>query len=153
MNLEVFTELSTVQTQSHWVFAMLAFAIGLWILLARKGTRKHVLLGRIWLFTMSVVSLSALFVKNNEPGDLLHMAAGFSYIHLLIPFTLSMLYLGVRAIRAGNVIAHRYFMISTFVGSLVLAGAFTFLPGRHMHTLFFADERAVQEQVEAGIKK
>lgn len=153
MNWEVFTELSRLPTQAHWLVAIAAFALGLWILIATKGTRRHVRLGRLWLALMTVVSLSAMFVKNNDPESPIYMAYGFSFIHLLVPFTLLMLYLGVKAIRSGNVTAHRYIMISTFLGSLVLAGALTFLPGRHMHSLFFADELTIQKKIEAGVKK
>jgi uncharacterized membrane protein len=38
-----------------------------------------------------------------------------------------------------NVAQHRRAMIGIFVGALVIAGAFTFLPGRIMHAVAFGN--------------
>lgn len=153
MNWTVFTVLSSLQTQVHWVLALSALGLGSAILLRRKGDAVHKLLGRLWVGIMVVVSLTAVFISNNEPGELLYMAFGFSYIHLLVPFTLAMLYVGIVCARRKLFGAHKIIMVATFCGSLVVAGAFTFLPGRHMHSLFFADEAEVRMQVEQGVKK
>ncbi len=153
MNWMVFTDLTSLPTQFHWVLALVALAIGVVVLMRRKGTRSHVALGWAWIGTMLLVSLSALFVSNNTPEDALWLGFGFSYVHLLIPFTLTFVYVGVRSIRRGRVKAHRALMTITFFGSLVLAGALTFLPGRHMHTLFFGDEATVAQQLKDGVKK
>ena len=44
-------------------------------------------------------------------------------------------------------------MIFTFIGSLVVAGIFTFLPGRHMHTVFFGDATLIRLSIEEGLKR
>ena len=153
MHWEVFTELSRLPTQIHWLLAVGAFVIGLIILARQKGTRSHVALGRLWVGIMIIVSLSAIFIGSNSPDNPISIGFGFSYIHLLIPFTLVCLFLGIRHIRRGNMQAHKRFMTMTFFGSLVIAGAFTFLPGRHMHTLFFGEQEDVTQRIEAGYKK
>ena len=48
-----------------------------------------------------------------------------------------MLVLAVLHARRHNVSAHRKAMISIFFGALVVAGLFTFLPGRIMHAVVF----------------
>jgi len=61
----------------------------------------------------------------------------WSPIHLLAIFTLVMLPLAVSRARRHQVERHRWAMISIFTGGLVIAGAFTFLPGRIMHGVAF----------------
>lgn len=56
-------------------------------------------------------------------------------IQLLAIFTLITLPLGVRHARRHSVNAHRRVMLSIFFGALVIAGGFTFLPGRIMHAI------------------
>ncbi len=64
----------------------------------------------------------------------------FSPIHLLGIFTLVMLPLAVLAARRHNVRRHARIMIGTFVGALIIAGAFTFFPGRIMHDVLFGTD-------------
>jgi uncharacterized membrane protein len=65
------------------------------------------------------------------------MIGPFSPIHLLSLFTLAMLPLAVLHARNHRVERHRKAMTSIFVGALVIAGAFTLLPGRVMHAVVF----------------
>jgi len=61
----------------------------------------------------------------------------FSPIHLLSIFTLVMLPLAVWHAHRHRVAFHRKAMLGLFFGALVIAGAFTFLPGRIMHAVAF----------------
>ena len=61
----------------------------------------------------------------------------FSPIHLLSIFTLAMLPLAVAHARRHAVERHRRAMMGLFLGALVIAGVFTFLPGRIMHAVVF----------------
>src|SRR6266508_4037784 len=56
----------------------------------------------------------------------------WSPIHLLSIFTLIVLPIAVWRARRHKVADHRRIMIMIFVGALVIAGLFTFLPGRIM---------------------
>jgi uncharacterized membrane protein len=56
---------------------------------------------------------------------------------LLSIFTLAMLPLAVWRARQHDVRKHRRAMLGLFVGALVIAGVFTFLPGRIMHAVVF----------------
>ena len=61
----------------------------------------------------------------------------WSPIHLLSIFTPIMLVVGVLAARGHNVRRHKITMISIFAGALLVAGLFTLVPGRIMHTVIF----------------
>ena len=115
--------------QIHVAAAVLAFVLGLWLLLRRKGTAPHRALGRLWVGLMLVVAISSYWIRDAN--------GGFSWIHGLSVLTFAMLVLAVWAIRTGRRTAHRWTMIGVFFGALVGAGAGTLMPGRLMHTVLF----------------
>ena len=152
MNWQVYTQLSTLQVQIHWMAALLSMLLGVTIFLRRKGDSAHRFIGRLYGLTMVITAVSAFFIRSPVDGQAPSLLAGFSLIHLLIPYTLLSLFMAIRAIRQGDVRAHRMGMISTYVGGLIIAGAFTFLPGRHMHTFFFGDPVEIQQNISKGLK-
>lgn len=113
--------------QVHAFAAMAAFGLGLVQFSAPKGTLPHRTLGWIWVALMVVVSLSSFGIHG------IRLWGPFSPIHLITIFTLVMLPIGVMYARRHRVRGHRITMISIFVGALVIAGAFTFIPGRLMY--------------------
>jgi uncharacterized membrane protein len=115
----------------HAFAAMAAFALGIVQFAAPKGTLPHRTLGWIWVVLMAVVALSAFWIHQ------IRLVGPWSPIHLLSVFTPVMLALGVFYARRHNVRGHRITMISIFAGALVLAGLFTFVPGRVMHAAVF----------------
>jgi uncharacterized membrane protein len=117
--------------QLHAFAAMSAFALGLVQLAAPKGTLPHRTLGWVWVMLMLIVSVSAFFIHQ------LRVWGAWSPIHLLAVFTLIMLPVAVMAAHRHAVERHRRVMIGIFVGALVIAGLFTFLPGRIMHAVVF----------------
>ncbi len=119
--------------QLHVACAVLALVIGTAMLFWRKGTPLHKALGRIWIGLMLGVSLSSFLISE------IRLLGPYSPIHILSLFTLFGLWGGWQAIRAGDVKTHRTTMISVYGGGLIGAGLFTFLPGRIMHQVVFAD--------------
>ena len=117
--------------QVHAFAAMAAFALGLVQLAAPKGTLPHRMLGWIWVTLMLVVSVTAFFVHQ------IRLWGPWSPIHLLAIFALVMLPVAVSAARRHAVERHRRAMIGIFVGALVIAGLFTFAPGRIIHAVAF----------------
>jgi uncharacterized membrane protein len=115
----------------HAFAAMSAFVLGLVQLAAPKGTLPHRTLGGIWVAIMFVVAISSFFIHQ------LKVWGPWSPIHLLSIFTLVMLPLGVWRAHNHQVQRHRWAMISIFVGALVVAGLFTLMLGRIMHTVVF----------------
>ena len=119
--------------QLHAFAAMAAFVLGIVQFSAPKGTLPHRTIGWIWVCIMVVVAGSASGFTKSGSG------ATWSPIHLLAIFTLVMLPVGVWYARHHNVIGHRSTMIGIFVGALIIAGLFTFVPGRIMHAVTFGN--------------
>lgn len=117
--------------QLHAFAAMGAFALGTVQLAAPKGTVPHRIVGSIWVLLMLVVSISAFFIHE------LRIWGPWSPIHLLAIFTLVMLPIAVWRAHKHAVEQHRRAMLGLFFGALVIAGLFTFLPGRIMHSVVF----------------
>jgi uncharacterized membrane protein len=59
-----------------------------------------------------------------------------SYIHLLSGGVAILVPMAIAAVKRGDLKAHRRGMTRTFVGGLIIAGAFTFVPGRLMWLIF-----------------
>ncbi|MFN3766007.1 MAG: DUF2306 domain-containing protein [Aliihoeflea sp.] len=119
--------------QMHVAAAIGALVLGSVVLFHRKGDRLHRLGGRIWAALMVIVALSSFFIHE------LRLVGPWSPIHLVSVATLWFLFDGVRLARRGRITAHRRTMQGTFFGGLIVAGGFTFLPGRLMHDVMLAD--------------
>jgi uncharacterized membrane protein len=78
---------------------------------------------------MMLVAAISLGMTGINPGH-------FSYIHLLSVLTLVNIPYAIWMRRRGNVAAHAWAMSSNYAGLLV-AGAFTLVPGRLMHAVVF----------------
>jgi uncharacterized membrane protein len=115
--------------QFHAFAAMSAFALGLVQFAAPKGTLPHRTVGWIWVTLMLIVALSSFWIHN------INLWGPWSPIHFLSIFTLVMVPLAVYAAHKHRVTTHKRAMISIFLGALVIAGLFTFVPGRIMHAV------------------
>lgn len=117
--------------QLHAFAAMAAFALGIVQLAAPKGTIPHRTLGWVWVGLMAAVALTSFRIQG------IRLWGPWSPIHVLSIVTLLSLTLGIRHARRHAVHRHRQIMIGLFAGALVIAGLFTFLPGRIMHAAAF----------------
>lgn len=117
--------------QVHAFAAMAAFALGVVQLSAPKGTIPHRTIGWIWVGLMLTLALTSFWIHE------IRLVGPFSPIHLLSIFTLVMLPIAVLHARRHSVNAHRKAMIGIFTGALVVAGFFTFVPGRIMYKVAF----------------
>lgn len=115
--------------QFHAFAAMTAFGLGLVQFAAPKGTLPHRTVGWIWVALMTVVAVSAFFIHE------IRLWGQWSPIHLLAIFTLIMLPIAAWHAHSHAVAKHRNRMVAIFIGALVVAGAFTFLPARIMHAV------------------
>lgn len=122
---------ASLAIQIHALAAILAFVLGGMILFRRKGDRAHRMGGRIWVGLMLAVCLSSFFIHT------IRLWGPWSPIHLLSISTLVGLARGVWLARSREIIGHRRIMQMTYVGALLIAGFFTFLPGRIMFEVFF----------------
>ena len=113
--------------QWHAAAAAAAFSLGMVQLVAPKGTIPHRAIGWAWVVLMLAVTLSSFPIQE------LRVWGGWSPIHILSLFTLVMLGVGIWHARRHAVQHHRWTMIGLFFGALLIAGLFTFVPGRIMH--------------------
>jgi len=130
MSLEPLLQASPT-IQIHAFAAMSAFVLGIVQFTAPKGAIPHRAVGWLWVAIMVVVSVTAFFIHE------IRLWGPFSPIHLLAIFTLIMLPLAVRHARRHAVQHHSRAMIGIFTGGLIIAGLFTFLPGRLMNAVAF----------------
>ena len=117
--------------QLHAFAAMAAFALGIVQFASHKGSLPHRTIGWVWAALMFTVAISAFWIHE------LRVWGPWSPIHLLAIVTLITLPLGLWYAHTHNVRGHKATMISIFFGALVIAGLFTFVPGRIMYALFF----------------
>jgi uncharacterized membrane protein len=130
MNLGVVAE-APLTVKIHMATVIPAFFIGTWLIFfSTKGARFHRTLGVVYLTLMTVTAIDALFVRVIDPGRL-------SLIHLFVPLTLFGVLTTILALKRGNVAAHQRSMVGVYIGGLLIAGAFTFAPGRLMYGIFF----------------
>ena len=119
----------------HMTTALAALAIGPVALWARKGAvqrpKLHRAFGYAWVTLMIVTAVSAVFIRDYQLPNI----AGYTPIHLFVPFTLLGLVGAFRALAQGNIAKHRQHMISLYVGACVVAGAFTLMPQRFLGQL------------------
>lgn len=106
----------------HLACVVPAVPLGAFVLLRRKGDALHKALGRVWAFLMMGTALSSFGLTGLGAG-------AFSPIHLLSVLTLVTLPLAVIDARRGRIAAHRRTMVIIYV-SMLVAGAFAFVPGR-----------------------
>ena len=130
MNLAPLADASAA-VQLHAYAALAAFALGVVQLARVKGTGSHRALGYIWVALMLVVAASSFWIHE------LRLWGPWSPIHLLSVFTLAMLPYGILMARRHSVRAHKLTMLGLFGGALVIAGIFTFAPGRIMYRVVF----------------
>ena len=120
-----------VAIKLHLFAVLLAFAIGVALLIGVKGRTFHRTLGWVWVVAMMTGAVSSLFIRIINHGSL-------SYIHLLAGWTIVALPMAVFAARTHRVKAHARFMTGLFTGGLILAGLLAFMPGRLMWNMWFS---------------
>jgi len=112
----------------HLFAAAAAIALGAFQLARPKGTGSHKAIGWTWVALMATVAVSSLWIPS-----FLH----FTWIHLFTLVTAITLPLAIWRIRHGNVRGHASAMTWLFTGGLVIAGAFTLVPGRLLGNLLW----------------
>ena len=116
--------------QIHLVAAFLALGLGIAMWMRPKGTRGHKLVGRGFIVLMIVTAFSAIFIRQINNGD-------FSFIHLFVPLTFLGVWQAITRIRRKDVKGHVKAVKGMFFGALLIPGALSFLPGRHLWMVFF----------------
>ncbi len=121
-------------TYAHLATILPAFIIASYLLFARKGTNTHRMLGRIYMLLMLLTATITLFMSA-EVGPTIFNHFGF--IHLFSFFIFYSIPAAYLAIKKGNIERHKGIMKGLYFWGLLVAGAFTFTPGRMLYNLFF----------------
>lgn len=117
--------------QVHVAGAISAFLIGTVLMFGPKGKGYHKTLGWMWVTAMAVTAVSSFFITGL-------MGKWYSPIHALSAWTVLGLPFAVAAARRRKVQEHRKAMTGMFFGGIIIAGLFSFLPGRIMWNMLFA---------------
>ncbi len=125
--------MSTPIIQAHTLAACVAFVLGPIALLRRSRDRIHRLAGYGWVIAMALTALTALGIFE------LRVIGPLSPIHGLSGLVAVMLWLGLRDIRAGRVVAHGRRMVQLHIWTMGIAGLFTLLPGRRMSQVLLSE--------------
>lgn len=118
----------------HLYTVVPAFVLGTISLLMKKGTQFHKIIGRIYMVLMLFTASVTLFMSAEVGPTLFNH---FGWIHLFSFLTLWTVPTAYIAIKNGNVKSHKRKMIILYFGAIIIAGGFTFFPGRYLHSIFF----------------
>ncbi len=105
-----------------------ALPLGAWVLSRRKGTPAHKMAGRIWMALMFITAIDSFWVRS--------VTGHIGPIHILSALTIVIVPLSIAQARRGNIAAHKRMAVGLYIG-LIVAGAFTLLPGRLIGNLVF----------------
>ena len=138
MSLQPLLDASWV-IQVHAFGAMAAFVLGLFQLIAPKGTLPHKIIGLIWVLLMTAIATSSIFIRPSVLGYDLPLIKWFSWIHLFTVLTFYGVIQGTYFLLRGGpgLKFHSRPFIGIFIGGLVVAGGTAFLPGRIMYQVAF----------------
>ncbi|NCP07264.1 MAG: DUF2306 domain-containing protein [Flavobacteriales bacterium] len=118
----------------HLATVFPAFILGTVSLILRKGTPVHVVIGRIYMVLMLFTAFVTLFMSAKVGPTLWNH---FGWIHLFSFLTIYTVPTAYLAIKNKNVKAHKRKMILLYFGAIIIAGGFTFAPGRYLYSVFF----------------
>ena len=138
MSLQPLFDASLV-IQVHAFAAIAVFFLGIFQLAAPKGTLPHKSLGAVWVLLMACVAISSIFIRPSVQGYDLPLLQWFGPIHLFTVLTFIGIIRGIMRLLVGGpqLKHHASAFIAIYVGGLVIAGGFAFLPGRIMHKVVF----------------
>lgn len=119
--------------QIHVVCAIIAVALGLFVVVRERRDRLHKVTGYIWAVSMATVAVSSFWIQEYA------LIGPFSPIHLLSVLTLWSLWAVIRHAIAGRIKAHRAVFRNLYWYGLLVAGTFNFLPGRRMNEVVFGE--------------
>jgi len=117
----------------HITAALSALALTPAVLWRQRRDRLHKICGYLWVTLMAATALSAFGISN------ISSTGWFSPLHALAVLTLWSLWYAIRAIRRGDVEAHRKALRNLATGGLGVPMVLIFLPGRRFSNTFFAD--------------
>jgi len=111
---------------SHAIVAIAATVVGGIQMLRPKGGSFHKAIGYLWVVLMLYVAMSSFFIHD------IKQFGSWSLIHVLSVAIVVSLIFSIYWVRTGNIRLHKTAMVSMYTFGLIVAGFFTFSPGRIM---------------------
>lgn len=118
----------------HLATVVPCFVIGTILLLIQKGTKTHIIYGRVYMALMMITAIITLFMPAHVGPTVLNH---FGWIHCFSFLTIYTVPTAYWAIKKGDIKSHKRKMILLYFGAIIIAGGFTFTPGRYLHELLF----------------
>jgi len=116
--------------QIHVAAAIFALIIGAVIILLPKGTGFHRTLGWSWVASMIILAVTSVVMTVDLRG-------GINPLHVFTALTVLSLWAALTGIRRGDVRRHAGSMVGLYLGGLIIAGLFAFIPDRMMWQAVF----------------
>jgi uncharacterized membrane protein len=121
----------------HIAVATAAIVLGPLAIWARKGHNQgqpqrpwlHRAFGYAWVTCLLLTAISSIWIRDYRLPNI----AGYTPIHLMVPFVFTMLFFAFHALAIGNIRRHQRFMVGTYIGACLVTGGLTLVPGRLMH--------------------
>ena len=119
--------LQNIAVTLHVVTVIPCVPLGLYLLLAPKGTSMHKQLGKLWVALMVVTATATLWI---------HGLGNFSWIHIFVPLTYRAAYMIVASACVRDFKKHKNEILGLFLGALMIPGIWAFIgDGRLMNTM------------------
>lgn len=118
----------------HLVTIVPCVFLGAYLIGFQKGTAKHRALGKAYMGLIFFSSCVSLFMEARVGPQLL---GHFGWIHSLSFLTMLTVPKSIRAVQKGNIAVHKRTMVLLYFSGLLIAGGFTFVPGRFLYEVFF----------------
>ena len=118
----------------HLITVVPCFVIGTILLLIKKGTNLHKKLGQVYMVLMMITACVTLFMPAHVGTRILNH---FGFIHSFSFLTIYTVPTAYIAAKKGDIKSHKRKMILLYFGAIIIAGAFTFTPGRYLYEIFF----------------
>jgi uncharacterized membrane protein len=134
MNAQNYATIYLPLAYAHLATVLPAFAIGTYMMIVRKGNALHRALGKTYMVLMLVTATITLFMPAAVGVKLFNH---FGFIHLFSVLTVVSVPQAYFAARRHDVKTHRNNMIGLYIGGLIIAGGFAFMPGRLLHAWLF----------------
>ena len=117
--------------QVHIIAAVLALILGPIALYRRRRDRTHKVVGYVWVTAMAVLAVGSFLIPSH------FTPIGIGPLHGFAILTLWSLWARIKAAIARDIGRHEAILRSLYSNGLIIAGAFTFLPGRTLNQMLF----------------
>jgi uncharacterized membrane protein len=118
----------------HLTTVLPCVLLGGFLLASNKGSTLHRILGAIYMILMMITAISALFIPALVGPQVFGHFGVLHLLSIIVLWTVPNAWLDAKN---GRIKKHQRRMVILYVSAIIIAGGFTFFPGRYLHGLFF----------------